>query len=138
MSIAMWLAIWYIDSILPALCDLVWLGVSYVQHGTATVSSPATLLVSRNVAIDCVQLQVRVHSAQQRSRALLASLLLSKMSVSFASITVEPFFPPAPKLPQCLDQSDCSLHLSAATPPAAHRHGDHSVLLVLLKVQAAI
>ena len=54
--------------------------VRHQCQGTAATQcqSPATLLVSRNVAIDCVQLQVRVHSAQQRSRALLASLLLSK------------------------------------------------------------
>ena len=55
----------------------VWLGMApsfIVWLSTATVSSPTTLLVSRNVAIDCVQLQIRVHSAQQQCRALLASL----------------------------------------------------------------
>ena len=54
-----------------------WLCVAWYGsecHSTATVSSPTTLSVSRNVAIDCVQLQVRVHSAQQQSRPLLASL----------------------------------------------------------------
>ena len=49
-----------------------------VRHSTATVSSPTTLLASRNVAIDCVQLQVRVHSTQQRSRPTSASPRISK------------------------------------------------------------
>ena len=79
----------------------VWLGMGrsvIVQHGTATVSSPATLLVSRNVAIDCVQLQVRVHSAQQRSRPLLASAASCCMKNDSIVCCWALFFPPAPKL----------------------------------------
>ena len=81
---------------------------------SVTVSSPATLVVSRNVAIDCVQLQIRVHSAQQRSRALLARLVCffqKKWQYRLPVSTIEPIFPPAPKLAHCVDQSDCSLHL---------------------------
>ena len=118
------------------------------------LSSPATLLVSRNVAIDCVQLQVRVHSAQQRSRALLASLLLPKNdSISFAhsiSVLLSPFsrrrqnchtvwtnqiaactcsntstFPAGAKLSHCLDQSDCSAGVAAGA--GCNLIGPHSV-----------
>ena len=68
-----------------------------VWLSTATVSSPTTLLVSRNAAIDCVQIQVRVHSAQQQSRALLDSLLLSKMTISFVCVYFWATFPAGAK-----------------------------------------
>ena len=141
-----WLA--GVDSILSALCDLVWLGVSWHSN---CMSSPTTLLVSRNVAIDCVQLQVRVHSAQQRSRALLASLLLPKNdSISFAhsiSVLLSPF---SRRRQNChtvwTNQIAACTCSNTSTFPAGAKtvtlfgpiRLQYWCLLVLLQVQAAI
>ena len=92
-----------------------------VWLSTATVSSPTTLLVSRNVAIDCVQLQVRVHSAQQQSRALLASLPLSKMTVSFVCVYFWATFPAGAKTATLLGPIRLQ-PAPVATPAVGHRH----------------
>ena len=85
-------------------------GLCVWLQNSVLVSSPTTLLVSRNVAIDCVQLQVRVHSAQQQTeRLLLASLLLSKNDSIVC--TSRAFLPASAKCPPSLDQSNCSLYL---------------------------
>ena len=108
--VAKWLAM--VDSILSALCEA-WYGLechSTARHSNCVFSSNSFSLQKRRHWL-CSATGTCPFSAATDYRPLLASLLLSKMTVSFVSVYFWAPFPAGAKMSLSLDQSDCSLHL---------------------------